>query len=85
MIATIAVIAQVALRLFQALLFIRALLFWFPIDENGAFIRLTKTVTEPLLVPVRNLLHRAEALKKFPFDLSLIVLFIIIEVLLIFI
>jgi len=69
------------LRLFEILLFIRAILSWFPISRDNAVSRFLESATEPVLLPVRKLLYRIPALQNFPLDLSYIVVFLLIQLL----
>lgn len=69
------------LRLFEILLFIRAVLSWFPISRDNVVSRFLESATEPLLLPVRKLLYRIPALQNFPLDLSYIVVFLLIQLL----
>jgi len=84
MLVVVTLIAQVLLRLFQALLFARAMLRLFP-TENNPFVRFVTAATEPLLVPVRNVLNKFPVFAHIPFDFSIIIVFIVIELLLFFI
>lgn len=72
---------RLILRLFEILLFIRAILSWFPIDRDNVVSRFLESATEPILLPVRKLLFRIPALQNFPFDLSYIVVFLLIQLL----
>lgn len=72
---------RLILRLFEILLFIRAILSWFPIDRDNVVSRFLESATESILLPVRKLLFRIPALQNFPFDLSYIVVFLLIQLL----
>ena len=37
---------------------IRALVSWFPISQNGFFVRMLDAITEPVVSPVRNLMGK---------------------------
>lgn len=67
------------LRAYQILLFAGILLFWFPADENSRLVRIIRTFTEPVLIPVRALLSRIRFLQKVPFDFSYAVVLIFVE------
>jgi YggT family protein len=77
----LATLISLILRLFQALLFIRAILSWFPMDPDSMLNRFFVSVTEPMLLPVRTLLYKIPALRRFPFDLSFIVVFLLLQLL----
>jgi YggT family protein len=50
-----------ALGLFQLAILIRIILSWFPLDPNGAMARVSgvlRTITDPVLEPVRRILPR---------------------------
>ena len=40
-------------------LFVRIILSWFPIGKNNRFMQILFSVTEPVLAPIRNLVHRS--------------------------
>jgi len=41
------------------MLFIRVILSWFPMASNNRLTELLYVLTEPILVPIRNLVHRS--------------------------
>jgi YggT family protein len=66
------------LSVYVIVLIARAILSWFPISQGSALapiVHLLYTVTEPLLAPLRRVIPALGG-----FDLSFIVLFIIIQV-----
>jgi YggT family protein len=66
------------LSLYVIVLFARAILSWFPISPGSALtpvVTFLYTVTEPLLAPLRRVIPALGG-----FDLSFIVLFILIQV-----
>jgi YggT family protein len=66
------------LTFFELILLARVLLSWFPnVDRSNALIRLLFDVTEPVLQPIRNLMPQGMM-----FDLSPLIVFLIINVLL---
>ncbi|MDR0273295.1 MAG: YggT family protein [Clostridiales bacterium] len=46
-------------RLIYAMLFIRIILSWFGVGRNNKFVDLLYALTEPILAPIRNLVHRS--------------------------
>jgi len=81
----VATIAMVALRVIQILLFIRAILSWFPRDNKmSGIMEIIYAVTEPVLLPVRTLLHKIPGMNRFPLDFSVIIVYMIIELLMSF-
>ena len=67
------------LMLFQLILLARVLLSWFPMDRSNptvdSIIRFIYAVTEPVLKPIRDLLP------PMPLDLSPLIVFLIISLL----
>ena len=80
----VCVTASLLLWVIQMCMFIRAILSWFPTAEGGFFSRLTYAVTEPLIIPVRNLLSRISVFADSPLDLSFLFTFLLISILRIF-
>ena len=37
-------------------IFIKAIISWFPIDQNGAVVRALNQITEPIIEPIRKIL-----------------------------
>lgn len=50
--------ASVLLGALELLMLLRAVLSWFPIDEDSVFLRFLYAVTEPVVYPMRALLNR---------------------------
>ena len=67
----IAEVAALLLRLLQVLLFLRAIMSWFPRGGDSPLVRFLYMTTEPVLMPVRTLLRRFEGLRRLPFDFSI--------------
>ena len=68
------------LSLLQTVLIVRAICSWIPPVRNSKFYRFLQTITEPLLAPIRAVLHKISWLRNFPIDFSTLVLFIIIDI-----
>ena len=51
----------------QLLMFVRALLSWFPIDDDNPILQFTTAATEPFILPVRALLDRFQPRRYFVF------------------
>ena len=77
-------IALLLLRFLETMMLIRAVLSWFPINEDSNFVRFIFMVTEPIIMPVRLLLARIPAFQNLPFDLSFSITFLLIFLLQIF-
>ncbi|MBO5092422.1 MAG: YggT family protein [Clostridia bacterium] len=67
------------LSVLQTVLIVRAICSWIPPVRNSKFFGFLQTITEPLLAPIRALLHKISWLRNLPIDFSLLVLFIMIE------
>lgn len=77
----IIIIFKLILSLFELLLFVRAILSWFPINRSGVLNQFLEYTTEPILAPIRSLLYRIPALRTFPIDFSFIAAFLLIQIL----
>ncbi len=84
MTAYVAMIVSYILRFLQLMLFIRAILSWFPLERGNKFTEVLEFFTEPLLSPVRQLLRNVSALRQFPIDFSTIIVYFILEFLIAF-
>lgn len=73
------IIANV-IRVYQTVLFIRALSSWFPDVASSEIGRFLHAITEPVLSPVRNFLFKTLNL-SIPIDLSLIVVYFGLDIL----
>ena len=51
-------------------MFLRALLSWFMPGNDNAVTEFLYTVTEPVIMPVRTVLERFEAIRNLPIDIS---------------
>ena len=77
--AVIALILQILLRVLQLLIFARVSLAFFPIDRKSAVVSIPYAFTEPIIMPVRSLLFLIKPLERLPFDISPIVVFLLLE------
>ncbi len=78
-------VVYVALRALIFCLFLRAILSWLPDSDDWAISDFLFAITEPFLIPVRNLLDRSSFFSGLPIDLSLFVVTLILVVLSVFI
>ena len=69
------------LRVYELLFVVRAIMSWFPMAQGGGFSYFLYSVTEPVLAPIRNVLHRIPALANIPIDFSVLVAFLLIDIL----
>tara|TARA_Y100000996_G_scaffold394991_1_gene359805 strand:- start:323 stop:577 length:255 start_codon:yes stop_codon:yes gene_type:complete len=44
------------LRILYFSIFLRAIISWFPIDQNNSLVRSLDTITEPIIEPIRKIL-----------------------------
>lgn len=67
-------------ELIEIAIIIRAIMSWFPISKDNGFIRILHQITEPVLSPIRSLINRSSIGRNMMIDLSPIIAFILIEV-----
>ncbi len=79
MTAIITWLAVSLVRLFEFLLFARAIMSWFPNTRGSKISEFLYIATEPLILPFRHLLDRVEVLRMFPIDLSFLCTFVVLE------
>lgn len=68
------------LRVYELLFIVRAILSWFPMMNLGGIMEFLYTVTEPILAPIRSVLRKIPFLQGLPIDFSVLVAFILIDV-----
>lgn len=73
------IVIDYILRLFEAVLVIRAIVSWLPISHGNRLIELLYKVTEPILIPIRKLLNKTPLGNNMMFDLSPVAAFLLIE------
>jgi len=69
----------------QLLMLIRAIMSWFPIDEDSVFLRFVFLATEPVIMPVRLFMNRLGLFEGMPIDMSFFITFMLLSILLAFI
>ena len=74
-------LVRTLLYVLEITMFLRALLSWFPIDEESRLMSFLYTVTEPVIQPVRALLYRLNLFQNSPLDVSFFITYIIIAIL----
>lgn len=67
-------------RIYEFLLVARAICSWLPVDLSNPIVNFLYSVTEPVLAPIRNLLFKIPFFRSCPIDFSMIVLFMIFEI-----
>lgn len=66
------------LSFLQLVLFLRALSSWFPQVRDSKLGAMLYALTEPMVAPVRNQLHKISALRQMPIDFSVLLVFLIL-------
>ena len=79
--SVIASILEILLRVVQLLIFARVILAFFPINRKSAVVSIPYAFTEPIILPFRSLLFLIKPLERLPFDISPIVVFLLLELL----
>jgi YggT family protein len=74
-------LARSAIRLLEFLIFARAILSWFPDARNSRISEFLYAATEPIIQPFRSLLDRIPAMRMMPIDFSVLLAFIVLEIL----
>ena len=69
------------ISLYARIMLIYCLAGWFIRDPNNKFMQILASISEPPLVPIRELLHRFEFFRNSPVDFSPLVLFFILRAL----
>ncbi|MBO5338808.1 MAG: YggT family protein [Clostridia bacterium] len=65
---------------YQLIMFARAICSWFPPVRETKFYRFLYIITEPLISPIRELLHKISWIRMLPIDLSFLVLYLLLDV-----
>ena len=73
--------ALALIELLSLLLFVRALLSWFPEANGGKFGEILEFLTEPILAPFRLLFDRLGIGLNFPLDLSFLATILTLQLL----
>ena len=66
-------IAQAILFTLEIAMLIRAILSWFPVNDDNLLSRIAFVVTEPIIAPIRKLLDRLGWFRNLPIDMSFLV------------
>ena len=73
----------VALTVVQFAMLARAIFSWFP-GVGGRFVDLLNVITEPFIYPVRRLFERMNWFQGLPIDISFMVSYLLLTMLLVF-
>ena len=71
-------IITLAIDILQFLMMIRAVLSWLPFDDSSSLVRFVTIATEPIIIPVRNLMERLNFFTNLPIDLSFFVAYLLL-------
>ena len=74
-------IINLILSLFDLMLLARAICSWIPSARDSIIYRISYTITEPILSPVRDLVMKMEWARRCPIDISFIVVVILVYML----
>lgn len=69
------------LRIFELLFIVRVIISWIPSAQMSSFGSLIYSITEPVLAPIRAVLHKIPALRDLPIDFSVLVAYLLVDVL----
>lgn len=72
-------IVRVFLTAIEALMLIRAILSWLPVDEESTLANFVYMMTEPIVMPVRLVLERFDSIRNMPIDISFFVAFLLLS------
>ncbi|MCR4434287.1 MAG: YggT family protein [Clostridiales bacterium] len=67
------------LELIEIAIVIRAVISWFPISGDNAFVKILNQITEPVLSPIRGIINRSSVGRNIVVDFSPIIAFFLIE------
>lgn len=68
------------IRLFEFLMFARAIFSWFPQARDSKISQYLYFLTEPIIMPFRSLLSRFDSLRMMPIDIAFFCAFLALEV-----
>ncbi len=71
-------LVSIALDALQMLMIIRAVLSWLPFDDSSPIVNFVTVLTEPFIIPVRQLLERFRFFSNLPIDLSFFVAYLLL-------
>ncbi len=71
---------DILLAVIEYAILARVIISWLPVPRNNRLIILLYQVTDPVLVPIRNIISKSALSKNMMFDFSPIVAFILIGI-----
>ena len=63
----------------QLIMLLRAIMSWLPFDDSSPLFRFVCIVTEPVILPVRNIMDKIGFLSGLPIDLSFLVTYMLLS------
>ncbi|MBQ8357018.1 MAG: YggT family protein [Clostridia bacterium] len=72
--------AQALLFALELCMLVRAILSWFPLQEDNPILLFVAMVTEPIVAPIRALFERMGWFRNIPIDVSFFVAYILLSV-----
>lgn len=69
------------LSILELLMLGRAILSWFPLDEDNPLVQFLYWITEPVIYPMRVLLDKFDLFQGLPIDMAFFCTFILINIL----
>ncbi|MBQ3126870.1 MAG: YggT family protein [Clostridia bacterium] len=69
---------DVLLAVLYFAIFIRVILSWLPLDEDGSFVSFVYLVTDPIILPIRALLDRMGLFENSPLDFSTLIAMVLV-------
>ncbi len=63
----------------QLIMLLRAIMSWLPFDDSSPLFRFVYIVTEPVILPVRNIMDKIGFLSGLPIDLSFLVTYMLLS------
>lgn len=66
------------LTILELMMFLRAIMSWFPQVQGNKFHQMMIMLTEPIIMPFRALVNRIPALRGFPLDISFTLAFLVL-------
>ncbi|MBQ9080739.1 MAG: YggT family protein [Clostridia bacterium] len=77
----IIILLQGILWVLNTAMFVRAVLSWFPGDDETTLEKFLRIITEPVIMPIRTIFERFGWFQGLPIDISFFVTFILLSVL----
>ncbi|MBQ8397092.1 MAG: YggT family protein [Clostridia bacterium] len=77
----LATFVDVLLAVLYFAIFVRVILSWLPLDEDGPFVSFVYLVTDPIILPIRALLDRTGLFENSPLDFSTLIAMVVLMLL----